>query len=262
MLIIEISQVYNQEKLGGKNIEKQNTELVKNVITYMYLAVKRADLNDLKVLSNYLFDYKYDLTFDNNDLLAFNRLISSNKSDEVVKLFEEKKELFLNKKETLQSIDDLWQYIMNQAYEKWDDSLTYTEFLEKLNSYERIAVQFGKFNQQIENNGLYGWDDNGYSGDYDALHYFIEQSNFNKKTEFLNILETFDYVQEKIKKLDRFDDFYESDCNTRYKYLEGSEEEYEFLKDDWINYFQNYLFTNMPNEYLQKIIENNKNINI
>ena len=216
----------------------------------MYLAVKRADLNDLKVLSNYLFDYKYDLTFDNNDLLAFNRLISSNKSDEVVKLFEEKKELFLNKKETLQSIDDLWQYIMNQAYEKWDDSLTYTEFLEKLNSYERIAVQFGKFNQQIENNGLYGWHDNGYSGDYDALHYFIEQSEFNKKEAFLNILETFNYIQEKIKKLDPNDDFYENDRNARYEYLEGSETEYNNIKDEWINYFQNFLFNNMPNSYL------------
>ncbi|MBE6152765.1 MAG: hypothetical protein E7166_00865 [Firmicutes bacterium] len=158
----------------------------------------------------------------------------------------------------MDNIEDLWQFVLEHSYQKWENSFGYSDFLKELSEYEKTAVQFGKFNYQIENNGLYGWHINGYSCDYDDLLNFIEKSDFVKKEQFENILGTFNYVIEEIEKLNPNNDFYESDCNTRYQYLDGIQHEYLSLQNEWFEYFQEYLLSNIPDEYVKKI--NNYNL--
>lgn len=57
----------------------------------------------------------------------------------------------------------LWQTIMDRAYSKFHDGLSYEQFLARLVGAERQAVLLGNMNYQIQNGGVRQWVDNGYA---------------------------------------------------------------------------------------------------
>lgn len=161
-------------------------------------------------------------------------------------------------------IEDLWLFIMDNAYDIWKNNnlMSREEFLNILTPYEQLAVKFGNFNYQVENGGLMQWDMNDYSEDLDYLLDFITNCDYHNKGKFLEILETSANVKEAINNLNKYDDWYDEDLNTRWKSLDVFDKEYYFFKDDWKNYFEEYLFCNMPNEYVEKIKEYNQKVDI
>ena len=54
------------------------------------------------------------------------------------------------------------QGIMNIAYAKFKN-ISMSEWFDSLSTIEKYAVAAGKFNQQVENGGIYQWIDNGYA---------------------------------------------------------------------------------------------------
>lgn len=60
---------------------------------------------------------------------------------------------------------DVWQGLMDRAYDKWEDAKkwSYRRFLLNLDSVERKAVLVGNFHYQTLNGGLQQWVDNGYA---------------------------------------------------------------------------------------------------
>lgn len=209
----------------------------------------------MEKLCDDLFRIDIKIEFLEDEIKLANEFIVDNDYHSFINLIENKKIIAneVNKDIILGNVENLWKFITDQVYNLWDSNLEYSEFLEKLSPYEKIALQFSNFDWQIENNGIYGWYINKYNVDFNNLINFLEKSNFSRKEQFLNIMENFKYVQEQIKNLDQSNDFYERDCNTRYEYLKGCEKDYNSLRDSWINYFQNYLFDNLPKEYLHKI---------
>lgn len=168
-----------------------------------------------------------------------------------------------DKESFLEKIDNLWEFVMHSAYDIWqNNNMSRDEFLSKLTAYEELAVKFGNFNYQVENGGLMQWDLNGYSGDLDYLQDFLSKSDYSKKDRFLEILETFSNVKNAIEKLDKYDDWYDEDVNTRWESLDMFDKDYYSFKDEWAEYFEEYLFKNMPNEYAEKIKEYNQKIDI
>ena len=172
-------------------------------------------------------------------------------------VMEVDKDVFLGK------IDNLWEFIMHSAYEIWQgNNMNRDEFLSKLSNYEELAVKFGNFNYQVENGGLMQWDMNGYSDDLEYLQEFLNKCDYHKKDRFLGILDTFSNVKSAIEKLNKYDDWYDEDVNTRWESLEIFDSDYYSFKKDWTEYFEEYLFENMPNEYIEKIKEYNQKIDI
>jgi len=256
MLMKLILLVYKDDKNEGGIFVENKKEYVKNIVHYLYITDSNMDIEKLEVLCNYLYESKFDFEFSKDEIDIVNSLIKSNDYEVLIAYMDDRKKIVdeVNKDILLENIDSLWQFVMDNAYGIWgNNSMSREEFLSRLTDYEKITVQFGNFNYQIENGGLEQWDLNGYSDDSYDLIDFLENCDFSKKNQFLNIIETFHYVKEQIEKLNKNDDFYESDCNTRYQYLDGIEKEYYSIKEDWNKYFENYLFENLPNEYIEKL---------
>lgn len=205
-------------------------------------------------------DSDYDLEFTNEDIMLVNEFIADNDSLSMIDYLKDKKKIINDvvKKDVLKDIDSLWSFIMDQSYDIWkNNSMSRDEFLSKLSDYEKLAVKFGNFNYQVENGGLMQWDCNGYSEDLEDLQEFLTKSDYSKKDRFLGILDAFSNVKDAINKLDKYDDWYDEDMNTRWNSLETFDKDYYSFKDNWIEYFEDYLFQNMPDEYLEKIKEYN-----
>lgn len=205
-------------------------------------------------------DSDYELEFTNEDIMLVNEFIADNDSLSMIDYLKDKKKIINDvvKKDVLKDIDSLWSFIMDQSYDIWkNNSMSRDEFLSKLSDYEKLAVKFGNFNYQVENGGLMQWDCNGYSEDLEDLQEFLTKSDYSKKDRFLGILDAFSNVKDAINKLDKYDDWYDEDMNTRWNSLETFDKDYYSFKDNWIEYFEDYLFQNMPDEYLEKIKEYN-----
>ena len=205
-------------------------------------------------------DSDYELEFTNEDIMLVNEFIADNDSLSMIDYLKDKKKIINDvvKKDVLKDIDGLWSFIMDQSYDIWkNNSMSRDEFLSKLSDYEKLAVKFGNFNYQVENGGLMQWDCNGYSEDLEDLQEFLTKSDYSKKDRFLGILDAFSNVKDAINKLDKYDDWYDEDMNTRWNSLETFDKDYYSFKDNWIEYFEDYLFKNMPDEYLEKIKEYN-----
>ena len=205
-------------------------------------------------------DSDYDLEFTNEDIMLVNEFIADNDSLSMIDYLKDKKKIINDvvKKDVLKDIDSLWSFIMDQSYDIWkNNSMSRDEFLSKLSDYEKLAVKFGNFNYQVENGGLMQWDCNGYSEDLEDLQEFLTKSDYSKKDRFLGILDAFSNVKDAINKLDKYDDWYDEDMNTRWNSLETFDKDYYSFKDNWIEYFEDYLFQNMPDDYLEKIKEYN-----
>ena len=205
-------------------------------------------------------DSDYELEFTNEDIMLVNEFIADNDSLSMIDYLKDKKKIINDvvKNNVLKDIDSLWSFIMDQSYDIWkNNSMSRDEFLSKLSDYEKLAVKFGNFNYQVENGGLMQWDCNGYSEDLEDLQEFLTKSDYSKKDRFLGILDAFSNVKDAINKLDKYDDWYDEDMNTRWNSLETFDKDYYSFKDNWIEYFEDYLFKNMPDEYLEKIKEYN-----
>lgn len=205
-------------------------------------------------------DNDYELEFTNEDIMLVNEFIADNDSLSMIDYLKDKKKIINDvvKNNVLKDIDSLWSFIMDQSYDIWkNNSMSRDEFLSKLSDYEKLAVKFGNFNYQVENGGLMQWDCNGYSEDLEDLQEFLTKSDYSKKDRFLGILDAFSNVKDAINKLDKYDDWYDEDMNTRWNSLETFDKDYYSFKDNWIEYFEDYLFKNMPDEYLEKIKEYN-----
>jgi len=161
-------------------------------------------------------------------------------------------------------VGDLWQFIIDCSFKKWvDDEWTRDEFLKSLSDYERLAVQFGTLNCNMQDGGFakwvyYGFDDD----DIDDLEKFIENCDYPRKDIFVQMFENYRWIKESIEKLDEFDDFYQDDLETREKYYSLYDKKYFMINLDWENYFSKYLIDNIQNEYIEKIKEYNKDIKI
>lgn len=205
-------------------------------------------------------DSDYELEFTNEDIMLVNEFIADNDSLSMIDYLKDKKKIINDvvKKDVLKDIDSLWSFIMDQSYDIWkNNSMSRDEFLSELSDYEKLAVKFGNFNYQVENGGLMQWDCNGYSEDLEDLQEFLTKSDYSRKDRFLGILDAFSNVKDAINKLDKYDDWYDEDMNTRWNSLETFDKDYYSFKDNWIEYFEDYLFKNMPDEYLEKIKEYN-----
>jgi hypothetical protein len=57
------------------------------------------------------------------------------------------------------------QEVMNQAYDRWDQSKIWTkeQFWASLSRVEKVSVYVGNLNYQVENGGFIQWHDNKYS---------------------------------------------------------------------------------------------------
>ena len=159
-------------------------------------------------------------------------------------------------------VDSFLQFVMDESYKKWEDGLDREDFLNKLTDYEKIAVMFGNFNYQVENGGLCQWYNNNYSEDLGSLYNFLEDCDYSQKYRFIQILDDFSYVRIAIKELERDNDWYDKDCQTRLQSLKYYDKEYYAIQEDWKNYFENYLIDNIPYEYKVAILNYQNNMNI
>lgn len=223
-------------------------------------------LDNIKLtkLFYYLYNSKVDVEFTEDEIDEFNNYISEKNVDSIIHLFESKEtmsyEVF---KDIIHSkVDSLWDFIMDKVNDKWSSGIIREEFLKHITGYEKIAVMFNDFDQQVNYGGLSQWDSNEYSDDFDDLYRFLENSNFDEKDKFIDILDNFSAIKEEIKKLDYYDNWYYEDCETRMNSLRTSDSEYYTIRDSWERYFEDYLIDHIPDEYKQMILNLNENINI
>lgn len=223
------------------------------------------DITKLTKLFSHIMKSKIDVQFTDEEVKEFNEDVHNKNTSSIIQLFESKEAICyeVSKNTIHDKIDSLWQFIMDQSYDKWKhDGMRREEFLEQLTEYEKLAVMFGNFNYQVENGGLSQWDDNGYSEDLDFLYDFLDNCDYSRKDKFLLILDEFSCVKTAIEELDHNNDWYEEDCQTRLKSLTYYDKDYYEIKDSWNDYFENYLIDNIPNEYMDKVLSINEEIKI
>jgi hypothetical protein len=88
----------------------------------------------------------------------------------------------------MEQTKDVWQQIMNEAYDTWGDKQSMGEWFNNLTLLQREAVAVGKLNQQVCNGGWYQWIFNGYAkvmGEtaFDALRKFEQTPEVRKVVE-------------------------------------------------------------------------------
>ncbi len=222
------------------------------------------DIIKLTKLFTYMYKPKIDVEFSDDEIKDFNEYIRNNDIDSIIHLFESKENMGIDVlKDIIHSkVDSLWQFVMDKSYEKWEAGVNRNCFLEKLTNYEKLAVIFGNFNYQVENGGLFQWNDNDYSKDLDALYDFLDDCDYEQKDKFKQILDDFSYVKTAIEELEPNNDWYNEDCETRLQSLKYYDNDYYAIKDNWKNYFEKYLIDNIPDEYIDAILNYKKDINI
>lgn len=216
-----------------------------------------------KFFSN-VIECKIDVEFTSDEVDSFNAWIKDNNYLSVIDFFASKRNMSIDVLCDIiySKVDSLWQFIMDESYKKWEDELDRDEFLNKLTDYEKIAMMFGNFNYQVENNGLIHWDDNDYSKDLGFLYDFLDNCDYAQKDKFMQVLDDFSYVKTAIEELDCNNDWYNEDCETRLQTLNYYDEDYYKIKDSWKEYFEMHLIKNIPDEYLKKVINLNEDIKI
>ncbi len=223
------------------------------------------DVVKLTKLFSYGYDSKIDVEFTDDDVNDFNTYIKNNDISSIAHFFEVKSSMCYEVfKDVVHSkVGSFWQYMVDCVCDKFDYNNTNREdFLKQLTDYEKYAVIFGTFSSQVENGGLSQWYLNNYSDDFDSLIEFLKNSDFEKRDEFLSILDNFLNIKNAIEKLDRFNDWYQDDYKTRIRALCDYDLIYEHIEKEWKEYFENYLIRNMPDDYKQAIIDYGKDIKI
>lgn len=216
---------------------------------------EKLNIEKITKLFSKLYNPKIDVEFTDDEIDKINSAIHNNDASSVVHVFESKAYMQQDVlKEMINSkVEDLWQFIMTLSYEKWEQGMSRSQYLEQLTEYEKIAIQFGNFNFQVENGGLLQWHDNNYSEDYQELYDFLTKSDFKYKDKFISILENFDYIRNAIEKLDINSDWYDQDCETRWNQLDFYDKQYYSISESWKDYFENYLMEKIPDEYISII---------
>lgn len=143
---------------------------------------------------------------------------------------------------------------MDRSYEKWEDNLSRGDFLSLLTPYEKLAVQFGNFNYQVQNGGFSQWVVNNYDDEIDDLENFINECDYDNKDIFMVMFDNYRCIKNSLSKLNGFDDFYYEDVDTRENHYGDYDSSYYQINDEWENYFNDYLLNNIPNEYYQMIV--------
>lgn len=223
------------------------------------------DVVKLTKLFSYGYDSKIDVEFTAADVNDFNEYVRNNDISSIVRFFEVKSSMCYEVfKDIVHSkVDSFWQYIIDCVCDKFDYNDTNREdFLKQLTDYEKCAVIFGTFDSYVENGGLLQWHLNNYSKDINSLVEFLKNSDFKKRDEFLSILDNFSKTKNFIENLDCFNDWYKDDYKTRIRTLYDYDLIYDRIEKEWVEYFENYLIRNMPDEYKQKIIDYGKDIKI
>ena len=226
------------------------------IIEDVFYTNENLDISGLTMLYNKIYKPKLDVEFTDNEVNEFNKLIHEKDISAIMDFFKTKEMISKeNAKRTLnENTYDIWRFVMDCAYDKWEDSnISREEFLDQLTEYEKDAVIFGNFNYQVENGGLTQWYCNDFGDDSKNLYDFLSKSDFIYKENFIEILEAFDYVIDEINKLDKYSDWYEQDFQTRLDYLNMYDDKYNKISNAWRNYFEDYLIDNMPDEYIDKI---------
>lgn len=230
---------------------------MKNVVHVFNLINKKLNILELERILNDISSSKLNIEILDDELDEVNRMIEDNDIVSFEKFVNAKCKLA---KEIMDDMilektnNDLWQFIMDRAYEKWDKELSREEFLNLLTPYEKISVQLGNFNYQIGNGGMSQWDLNCYSSDIDDIESFVENCDFENKHIILTMITNFRGIKESIDNLDRYDDWYDEDYNTRAKHLDDYDKDYYAINKAWMEYINLYLLNKMPEEYLEMVI--------
>lgn len=219
------------------------------------------DITKLSKLFSSIDYCKIDAEFTEDEVDTFNAYVKNNDYSNVIELFALKINMSNDVLDEMiiSTYNNILDFITSEVYINYGCVVSRTEFLNQLTDYERIVVMFDNFDKQVMDGGLYQWHKNGYSEDCDALYEFIEKSNFISKKDFLNILDNFSNVMKAIDKLDRDDVWYDEDYKTRIKALNNYDNDYDSIEDDLIQYLNDYLMSNIPDEYVKRIIDLNNN---
>lgn len=223
------------------------------------------DVDKLTKLFLCFYNSKIDVEFSDDELNDFNSYIKDKNVNAIIQLFESKNAISYEVLDDMihSKVESLWQFIIDKSYEKWDSKdMNRKEFLNHITYYERLAVMFGNFNYEVEEGGLYQWHKNGYSEDLDSLYEFLKNSDYDKKDDFLLLLDNFEDIKSAVDKLNCFNDWYDKDCQTRWNSLDSNNKNYYTIKETWNNYFENYLLHNITDEYVDMIINLNESIDI
>lgn len=68
---------------------------------------------------------------------------------------------------------DIWQDLMNAAYDKWQEDQDMRAWFKTLTPFEKQVVAVGKYNQQVNNGGHSQWSFNGYK---DIQEYMLKKT--------------------------------------------------------------------------------------
>lgn len=105
---------------------------------------------------------------------------------------------------------EVWQSLMDSAYEKWPEKATKKQFLEILPYQERVAVLLGNYNYQTLNGGHRQWVDNGYALTGDQLIGVLFDIK-NASTTSVSTQQIIEQLVDKIKALIGFVDMSAAD---------------------------------------------------
>lgn len=134
---------------------------------------------------------------------------------------------------------DLWQSLMDDAYDRWKDEndqtiTNYEEMLEKVPRLNKIAVLLGNLNYQVENGGWEQWVDNGYAIRYPEVLDALGEINTSLSNKVSSMIEELaPYIDESAKNRGFFGDYwidegyeYEEVCDEVEQYDEDTDEIY------------------------------------
>lgn len=133
-----------------------------------------------------------------------------------------------------------------------------TKDIYSLSDYEKNAVLFADFDYKLKHDRLREWieeiGDCYPAFDVSSLYDFICDSTYQKKDEFLNIIDGIHNVKYAVHNLN-YSSWYDEDKEVRLKSLKKYEQQYLDIEKDWNQYLENYLLDNIPNEYLSIITQ-------
>ena len=241
---------------GGMIISK------KEILNLLHDLNIKLDEKQLSTLFNRIEKTNYDFEFSDDEIDQINLIIEENDFNMFLEFLDFKLKVAkeIDKDVLLEKVDNnLWGFIIDQCCDKCKEQFPRNEFLNTLSSYEKLAMQFNDFDFVIKNGDLSQWYEYELNEDLDDLKDFLKYSYFDKKEEFLLILDNFEMVKDSIDALDTGDPFYEDDYQTRINALQYSCKDYMAIEKGWNNYFQNYLYENIPDYYLN-LINNQKDM--
>ncbi|MEW5859799.1 MAG: hypothetical protein AB1861_20840 [Cyanobacteriota bacterium] len=117
----------------------------------------------------------------------------------------------------------LHQQLMNEAYNvfksgRGDD---YEGFVDSLDDRHRAAVILGNLNYQVENGGFLQWHCNGYSGQVDKLHEYLEAIATPASEEVAEMINEFQIITANLDGDDEEEDSPYDHLDSRYYQING-----------------------------------------